>query len=71
MVDLASRSLQRKSLHEHIVEILRELVLEGRLKPGERILELELCRKLNVSRTPMREALKVLAAEQLVELQPS
>lgn len=71
VVDLASRSLQRRSLHEHIVEILRELVLEGHLKPGERVLELELCRKLNVSRTPMREALKVLAAEQLVELQPS
>ncbi len=48
-----------------------KLVLGGRLKPSERILELELCRKLNVSRTPMREALKVLAAEQLVELQPS
>ena len=47
------------------------MVLEGDLKPGERILELDLCRKLNVSRTPMREALKVLAAEQLVELQPS
>jgi len=71
VVDLASRALQRRSLHEHIVEILRELVLEGCLKPGERVQELELCRKLNVSRTPMREALKVLAAEQLVELQPS
>lgn len=71
VIDLGSRSLQRRSLHEHIVEILRELVLEGHLKPGERVLELELCRKLNVSRTPMREALKVLATEQLVELQPS
>jgi DNA-binding GntR family transcriptional regulator len=71
VVNLASRALQRRSLHEDIVEILREMVLEGQLRPGERILELELCRKLNVSRTPMREALKVLAAEQLVELQPS
>jgi DNA-binding GntR family transcriptional regulator len=71
VVDLASRALQRRPLHEHIVEILREMVLEGQLKPGERVLELELCRKLNVSRTPMREALKVLAAEHLVELQQS
>ncbi len=71
VVDLATRALRRKSLHEHIVDILREMVLEGQLKPNERILELELSRKLNVSRTPMREALKVLAAEQLVELQPS
>ena len=65
------RALQRRSLHEHIVEILRELVLEGRLKPGERIAELELCRQLNVSRTPVREALKLFAAEQLVDLLPS
>ena len=71
VVDLASRALQRRSLHEHVVEILRELILEGQLKPGERVLEPELCRKLNVSRTPMREALKVLAVERLVELQPS
>lgn len=71
VVDLASRALQRRSLHEDVVEILREMILEGQLKPGERVLEAELCRKLNVSRTPMREALKVLAAERLVELQPS
>jgi DNA-binding GntR family transcriptional regulator len=71
VVDLVARFVRRRSLHEEIVDILRELVLEGHLKPNERILELELCRKLNVSRTPMREALKVLAAEQLVELQPS
>jgi len=71
VVDLTTRSLRRRSLHEDVVEILRSMVLEGELKPGERILELELCRKLDVSRTPMREALKVLAAEQLVELQPS
>ena len=71
IVDLASRALQRRPLHEDVVEILREMILEGQLKPGERVLELELCRKLNVSRTPMREALKVLAVEQLVELQPS
>lgn len=70
VVDLASRALERRSLHEHVAEILREWILEGQLKPGERVLELELCGKLNVSRTPMREALKVLAADRLVELQP-
>jgi DNA-binding GntR family transcriptional regulator len=71
VVGLEDLALRRKSLHEYVVEVLREMVLEGRLKPNERILELELSRKLNVSRTPMREALKVLAAEQLVELRPS
>ena len=70
VVDLASRSVQRRSLHEDVADILRDLVLEGHLRPGERISELDLCRKLNVSRTPLREALKVLAGEQLVELQP-
>lgn len=70
VVDLTSRALRRRSLHERVAEILRELILEGDLKPGERIVELDLCRKLNVSRTPMREALKVLTTEQLVELQP-
>jgi DNA-binding GntR family transcriptional regulator len=71
VVNLASRALQRRSLHEDVVEVLREMILEGQLKPGERVIEPELCRKLNVSRTPMREALKVLAVERLVELQPS
>lgn len=71
VIDLEDLALRRKSLYEHVVDVLRDMVLEGRLKPGDRILELELSRKLNVSRTPMREALKVLAAEQLVELRPS
>jgi DNA-binding GntR family transcriptional regulator len=71
IVDLPPRSLQRRSLHEEVVEILRELVLEGRIAPETRVPELELCRRLHVSRTPMREALKVLAAEGLVELQPN
>lgn len=59
------------SLHEQIVTLLRDMIIQGKLSPGERIAEPLLCKKLGVSRTPLREALKVLAAEQLVELLPN
>lgn len=63
--------LPRQSLHTSVAESLRAVILEGGLPPGSRIPELEMCRRLGVSRTPLREALKVLAAEQLVRLLPS
>jgi DNA-binding GntR family transcriptional regulator len=71
--DLAELAMpvQRPSLHEEVVGILREMILEGRLPPGSRIAEADLCRRLGVSRTPLREALKVLASDQLVELLPN
>ena len=62
---------QRLSLHEEIVGLLREMILEGKLEPGSRIAEAGLCRQLGVSRTPLREALKVLAAEGLIEISPN
>jgi DNA-binding GntR family transcriptional regulator len=58
-------------LHEEVVNGLRELLLEGRIPPGARIPERDLCAKFQVSRTPLREALKVLAAEGLVVLLPN
>ncbi|KKB11268.1 hypothetical protein VE25_13170 [Devosia geojensis] len=61
----------RKSLHNELVEILREMIIEGAIATGRRIPELELCEQLGVSRTPLREALKVLANEGLVELTPN
>lgn len=61
----------RPSLHAELVARVRDLVIEGHLKPGEKVPEAELCRTLGVSRTPMREALKVLAAEGLLTLQPN
>ena len=65
------RSLRATTLHDEIVAALRALILEGALAPGDRIIETDLCKQLNVSRTPLREALKVLAAERLVELRPN
>ena len=49
---------------------LRDMILVDELPPGEIIPEMQLCEELGISRTPMREALKVLASENLVELVP-
>lgn len=61
--------LARPSLHEELVTRLRQAVIEGVLKPGAKVPERELCESLGVSRTPLREALKVLANEGLVVLE--
>ncbi len=58
------------SLHDGLVESLRELIVESTLEPGVRVPERELCERFSVSRTPLREALKVLASEGLLELLP-
>jgi DNA-binding GntR family transcriptional regulator len=59
------------SLHADIVSKLRDFIVEGHLVPGSRIPERELCEKFDISRTPLREALKVIAAEGLIELLPN
>lgn len=63
--------IARRPLHEEVAERLREMITEGLLAPGVRLNERVLCAQLQVSRTPLREALKVLAAERLVELNPN
>ena len=61
----------RRPLHETAADRLRDMIVEGELAPGERVREQALCDRLGVSRTPLREAMKVLAAEGLVILQPN
>ncbi|HEV7816118.1 MAG TPA: GntR family transcriptional regulator [Janthinobacterium sp.] len=63
--------LERQRLHDTVVEHLRNLIVEGLLVPGVKLNERELCETLGISRTPLREALKVLAAEGLIELSPN
>jgi len=63
-------SIDRTSLHEALTERLRTMIIEGVLHAGEKVPERMLCEKLGVSRTPMREALKVLAADGLLTLEP-
>ena len=62
--------LNRRPLHDELVDRLRALVVEGQLAAGSRIHAGQLGAALGVSRTPLREALKVLASEGLVELVP-
>jgi DNA-binding GntR family transcriptional regulator len=54
------------TLGEHAYEALKTLILRGELRPGERLAEAEVARRLGVSRTPLREALSRLAQEKLV-----
>jgi DNA-binding GntR family transcriptional regulator len=58
----------RAGLHEEAALRLRALIVRGDLAPGQQLVEVELCEALGVSRTPLREALKLLAAEGLVQL---
>lgn len=60
----------RPSLHEEVASRLRALVFERQLAPGEWVDEKAWCERWQISRTPLREALKVLAAEGLVQLTP-
>jgi DNA-binding GntR family transcriptional regulator len=61
----------RSALHEQVALRLREMLVESRIAPGAKLNERELSEVLNVSRTPLREAIKMLAAEGLVELLPN
>src|SRR3954468_14128754 len=64
-------SIPRASLHEHVAQRLRQMLVEGRIAAGAKLNERELAQVLHVSRTPLREAIKMLAAEGLVELLPN
>lgn len=59
-----------RPLHEEVVDRLRDMIIEGEIGVGERLHEINLAETLQVSRTPLREALKLLANEGLVELLP-
>jgi DNA-binding GntR family transcriptional regulator len=56
-------------LHDEVVQRLRDLIVEGVLMPGERVPERQLCERFGISRTPLREALRFLASEGLVDLE--
>ena len=68
--DLKPDLIGRTALAVEITNRLRQMILEGQLQPGEKIREKLLTEQFGVSRTPLREALKVLAAEGLLELIP-
>ena len=62
------RTLAPRALYQDVAERLRQQIFERRLEPGSWIDELKLCAELGISRTPLREALKVLAVEGLITM---
>jgi DNA-binding GntR family transcriptional regulator len=62
---------ERRLLHESAVDRLRDMIVQGALTPGAKLNERALCEQLGISRTPLREALKVLSTEGLVDLLPN
>jgi DNA-binding GntR family transcriptional regulator len=63
--------ISRLALHEHVSNRLRTMLVEGHIQPGAKLNERELCEQLRVSRTPLREAIKLLASQGLVDLLPN
>lgn len=62
--------VERPRLHDAVVGQLRDLIVEGALASGSKLNERELCATFGISRTPLREAMKVLAAEGLIDIEP-
>lgn len=59
-----------RPLREIVYEELRNLILTGKIKPGTRMMEIELAEDMGVSRTPIREAIRKLEKEGLVVIEP-
>ena len=65
---MAELSLSPRALYEEVAELLRQRIFNRELAPGSWIDELKLAEEYGISRTPLREALKVLATEGLVTM---
>jgi DNA-binding GntR family transcriptional regulator len=68
---IADAAREEPSLHGEILARLRDYIVEGNIADGGRVPERQLCTMFGISRTPLREALKVLASEGLVDLLPN
>jgi DNA-binding GntR family transcriptional regulator len=64
-------AIDRRPLHREVTDRLRALIVQGELAPGERLNERVLAERFNISRTPLREAIKLLSLEGLVRLLPN
>src|SRR6476469_7409064 len=65
---MSALTLTPRALYEEVAELLRQRIFKRELEPGSWIDELKLAEEYGISRTPLREALKVLAAEGLVTM---
>lgn len=66
-----SSGVSRNYLHDEVAWRLRALIQSGEMKPGDRLNENELAERFQISRTPLREAIKILATEGLLDLLPN
>ncbi len=64
------KQIVRRNLHDEVAAVLRDMIIQDELPPGTRIPESDLCAQLGISRTPLREAIRVLASEGLVKPLP-
>ena len=64
-------AISPRPLHNEVVDRLRELITRGDLAPGARLNERVLTERFGISRTPLREAMKVLSSEGLIQLMPN
>lgn len=62
---------KRKPLRIEVANAIRDAIIEGGLRPGSKVPEAELARELGVSRTPVREAIRILEQQGLVESRPT
>ena len=68
MQNLAPRLRTTEAVAEQVAEELRDRIIKGQLDPGDRIVERQISDEMGVSRTPVREALKLLDADGLIEI---
>lgn len=63
-------AINRNPLHSQVAATVRDRIMQGELRPADRLSEIALCEELEISRTPLREAFKLLEAEGLVTIRP-
>lgn len=61
-----SRAMDRQSIQGRAYQLLKEMIVEGRLQPGEKLLEAEVAKAFGISRSPARHALRLLCEEKLI-----
>lgn len=62
--------LKPQTLRSYVTSYIRQAILDGKFQPGERLIEREICELLNVSRPPVREALRELESDKLITKEP-
>jgi DNA-binding GntR family transcriptional regulator len=70
MKQIGQSLITRAALHTQVADALRDQIVRGELAPGSKLNEVALCADMGISRTPLREAIKILEAESLIEIRP-